>query len=212
MKYSYLILFFLFPLAVFSQSKKNVVSVNYFNDLSVGNRIFKSTFPFFGENILVMNRDVYNFSIQVEYERKLNDNMNTFFSINYAQRNFKSEIILEGNLLQFFNKALIQKLSFINYNFGLKKYFGKINVFQFYGKAGFGIGKSCHKPNSFFMTTFEDKLYHVFFGFGMNREIRNNLKWKVEININHSLNPIIKEFKESKIQVLSLGFGLKYEF
>jgi len=78
------------------------------------------------ENITVMNRDVYNFSFQIEYGRQLKKNSYIFFSAGYSRKDFKSEVILGRHTLQFLSEPRIQKFSFINYNCGFKNYFGKL--------------------------------------------------------------------------------------
>jgi len=90
-----------------------------------------------------------------------------------------------------------------------------VNLYNatFYGKVGLGIGSSYYKSvdNSSFIN-YENELHYAFLGFGINRNIMNNLKWQIEMNINHSLNTVIKEFEKSKAQILSLGLGIEYDF
>jgi len=212
------LLFLLIPFLAFSQEKKHKISFIFFNDLNSNKKIRSNFSGQYELPKLLMDNEVYNLTVQIDYERLIKKNTYFYGVSGIMNKDFKTIIGAHAKgPREIYLDPIRQRYSFFTFGIGLKNYYNLFNL-KLYSKLGVQSSRSLKKPNNFSWDMgsenirFEEHLHSFFLGFGLTNQIINKLSYKIEVDFSRSMNPIIIEFPNSKVNTVGLGFCLEYAF
>ena len=192
------LIFLLLPILCFSQESYNKISFTYFNNLNLGEKSINTNFyGQFDSEIVLLDSEVYNNTLQFEYERWVSGNLFLFANLGYTTKNFKGMLERkEEGYSVVYAYPVKQKYNFATGGLGIKYYFKFKNI-NLFSKIGLNSEFSLNKPEDFIWLKRNEIMHtakrvnNFLIGFGLTSQIHEKLKYRIEFNLNNSINPII---------------------
>lgn len=217
MKTIQIVLFIFFSQHLLAQSENFGISLNYFyNDIALGNKQIKALFPAFLDEVIIMDHQVHNYSMNASLDKHLFKGISAFLQAGYKRLNFNTQLSsLGGNTIRGGGYELYD---FYTLGLGLKYRFS-IEEFDFYLSTTYQKNYSKTLPGNVNAESvinptlsFQDRLNGVSFSIAYLYKIRDSINLKFEILGYQSFDRLIKEFAGTDFKYASIGLGAEYLF
>ena len=209
-----ILIYFCYTVSGFSQSDKFFISI-YPWDVNIGEKIVYDDFEGqFQNEVIVIDHRIYNYSFQFSYEKNIFKHHSCLLNLGYKNRDFKS-LVIKDVVSQVYSRPALVRFEILDIGIGLISYFN-IDQTKLFSKVGFSYGKILHKPEDNGhrkvkpILIYNDNIYNIFFGFGFSERIRSKLNVRFELNVDQSINPIIKGKTESIMSFIRGGLGIEF--